>query len=81
MSEALVGIADRDWSRRGGRSVGAAELAVHMADVRRRERVSLVRLERFVRESVLPSAHPQTTARRGAGRWRRWVRPAVCARP
>lgn len=28
VSEALVGIADRGWSRRGGRSAGAAELAI-----------------------------------------------------
>lgn len=65
VSEALVGIADREWSRRGGRSAGAAELAVHIADVRQRERAGLVRLERFVRESVLPRTHPHTTA------WRR----------
>lgn len=64
VSEALVGIADRDWSRRGGRSAGAAELTVHIADVRRRERVDLVRPERFVREAVLPRTHPHTTARR-----------------
>ncbi|WP_079170839.1 hypothetical protein [Streptomyces sp. CC53] len=64
VSEALVGIADREWSRRGGRSAGAAELAVHIADVRQRERADLVRLERFVRESVLPGTHPHTTARR-----------------
>ncbi|MFD8491622.1 hypothetical protein [Streptomyces sp. NPDC059712] len=79
VSEALVGIADREWSRRGGRSAGAAELAVHIADVRQRERADLVRLERFVRENVLPRTHPHTTARRRC--WRRWVRPAVCARP
>ncbi|MFH8612475.1 hypothetical protein ACH4D5_33830 [Streptomyces sp. NPDC018029] len=60
VSEALVGIADREWSRRGGRSAGAAEIA----DVRQRERADLVRLERFVRESVLPGTHPHTTARR-----------------
>ncbi|MDT0460703.1 hypothetical protein RM550_34110 [Streptomyces sp. DSM 41527] len=64
VSEALVGIADRDWSRRGGRSAGAAELAVHIADVRQRERTDLVRLERFVRDHVLPRTHPHTTARR-----------------
>lgn len=64
VSEALVGIADREWSRRGGRSAGAAELAVHIADVRQRERADLVRLERFVREAVLPGTHPHTTARR-----------------
>ncbi|MFD4756422.1 hypothetical protein [Streptomyces sp. NPDC058426] len=64
VSEALVGIADRDWSRRRGRSAGAAELAVHMADVRQRERVGLVRLERYVREAVLPATHPHTTRRR-----------------
>ncbi|MFD7061560.1 hypothetical protein [Streptomyces sp. NPDC059906] len=64
VSEALVGIADREWSRRGGRSVGAAELAVYIADVRQRERADLVRLEKFVREAVLPGTHPHTTARR-----------------
>lgn len=64
VSEALVGIADRDWVRRGGRSAGAAELAVHIADVRQRERAYLVRLEAFVRETVLPRTHPNTTARR-----------------
>ncbi|MGW5679070.1 hypothetical protein ACWEV4_29000 [Streptomyces sp. NPDC003860] len=64
VSEALVGIADRDWSRRGGRSAGAAELAVHIADVRQRERADLVRLERYVRKAVLPATHPHTTARR-----------------
>ncbi|WAP61128.1 hypothetical protein [Streptomyces sp. S465] len=63
MSEALVGIANRDWVRHGGRSAGAAELAVHVADVRRRERAALVRLEAFVRETVLPRTHPDTTAR------------------
>ncbi|MFJ5635339.1 hypothetical protein ACIQF5_22220 [Streptomyces goshikiensis] len=64
VSEALVGIADRDWSRRGGRAVGSAELAVHLADVRQRERADLVRLEQFVRAGVLPGTHPNTTARR-----------------
>ncbi|MFD0647313.1 hypothetical protein ACFQ2Y_50855, partial [Streptomyces malaysiensis subsp. malaysiensis] len=64
VSEALVGIADRDWSRRGGRSAGTAELPAHLADVRQRERADLVRLERFVRESVLPRTHPHATARR-----------------
>ncbi|MER7878353.1 hypothetical protein ABTY63_33235 [Streptomyces solisilvae] len=63
VSEALVGIADWDWTRRGGRSAGAAELAVHIADVRQRERADLVRLEAFVRETVLPRTHPNTTAR------------------
>lgn len=59
------------WGHRGPglatarrRSGGAAELAVHFADVRQRERADLVRLEGFVRESVLPRAHPHTTARR-----------------
>ncbi|MFJ8186638.1 hypothetical protein [Streptomyces sp. NPDC096105] len=65
VSEALVSIADRDWVRRGGRSAGAAELAVHIADVRRREQAALVRPEAFVRETVLPRTHPNTTA------WRR----------
>ncbi|GAB3950758.1 hypothetical protein [Streptomyces sparsus] len=32
VSEALVGIADRGWERRGARSAGAAELAVHLAE-------------------------------------------------
>ncbi|MEW2546840.1 hypothetical protein AB0910_13855 [Streptomyces sp. NPDC047002] len=64
VSEALVGIADREWSRRGGRLAGSSEMAVHTADVRQRERTDLVRLERFVRESVLPGPHPHTTARR-----------------
>ncbi|MFE9009411.1 hypothetical protein ACFYOY_46345 [Streptomyces sp. NPDC007875] len=64
VSEPLVGIADRDWSRRGGRSAGAAELAVHIADVRQRERTNLVRLEAYVRETVLPRTHPYTTERR-----------------
>lgn len=64
VSEALVGIADRDWSRRGGRSAGSAELAVHIADVRQRERADLVRLEKFVRENVMPRVHPYTTTRR-----------------
>ncbi|WP_459740871.1 hypothetical protein [Streptomyces sp. E-15] len=64
VSEALVGIADREWSRRGGRSAGAAELAVHIADVRQRERTALVRLEAYVREIVLPRTHPYTTKRR-----------------
>lgn len=66
VSEALVGIADRDWTRRGGRSAGAAELAIHLADVRQRERADLVRLERFVRETVLPRTYPHTTQRRRA---------------
>nr|MDT0521339.1 hypothetical protein [Streptomyces sp. DSM 41633] len=64
--EALVGIAGRDWTRRSGRSVGAAELAVHLADVRQGERAGLVRLERFVRGTVLPRTQPNTTARRRA---------------
>lgn len=68
VSEALVGIADREWSRRGGRSAGVAELAVHIADVRQRERADLVRLERFVREAVLPpGTHPHHGAASGAG--------------
>ncbi|MFZ3492344.1 hypothetical protein ACODT5_03725 [Streptomyces sp. 5.8] len=64
VSEALVRIADRDWVRRVGRSAGAAELAVHIADVRQRERADLVRLERYVRDAVLPATYPHTTARR-----------------
>lgn len=64
VSEALVRITDRECSRRGGRSAGAAELAVHIADVRQRERADLVRLERYVREAVLPATYPHTTARR-----------------
>ncbi|MEV7683683.1 hypothetical protein AB0O64_34885 [Streptomyces sp. NPDC088341] len=66
VSEALVRIADREWSRRGGRSAGASELAVHIADVRQRERAGLVRLETFVRESILPHTYPHTTQRRRA---------------
>jgi hypothetical protein len=50
---------------RGVRSSGAAELAVHIADVRWRERANLVRREAFVRETVLPRTH--RNARRGAG--------------
>ncbi|OEJ93114.1 hypothetical protein [Streptomyces thermolilacinus] len=64
VNEALVDIADRDWSRRGGRSAGAAELAVHITDVRQRERADLERLETYVRKTVLPGTHPHTTARR-----------------
>ncbi|MFD3537594.1 hypothetical protein [Streptomyces sp. NPDC058664] len=64
VSEALVGIVDRDWARRGGRSAGASKLAVHIAYVRERERAALVRLEAFVRESVLPRTHPDTMERR-----------------
>ncbi|MDX3371449.1 hypothetical protein PV387_36550 [Streptomyces sp. ME02-6987-2C] len=64
MSEALVGVAGREWFRRGGRSVGAVELAVPIADVRRRERTDLVRLEGFVRENVLLGTLPHATARR-----------------
>lgn len=64
VSEALVGIADRDWSRRDGRSAGSAELAVHLADVRRGERAGLERLEAFVRETVLPRTYPNTMERR-----------------
>ncbi|MCL7494819.1 hypothetical protein M8I34_25960 [Streptomyces sp. MCA2] len=60
----LVGIADRNWSRRGGRSAGAAELAVHIADVRQCERAGLVRFEAFVRGTGLLRAHPNTTKRR-----------------
>ncbi|MEU6662129.1 hypothetical protein [Streptomyces sp. NPDC046821] len=64
VSQALVSIADRDWARLGGRSAGSAQLAVHLADVRQCERAYLVRLERYVRENVLPHTHPHTTARR-----------------
>ncbi|GLW19863.1 hypothetical protein Stsp01_66060 [Streptomyces sp. NBRC 13847] len=64
VSEVVVGIADRDWSRRGGRSAGAVELAVHLADVRQRERADLVLLEGLVRGIVLPRTHPNTTGRR-----------------
>ncbi|MFI7095521.1 hypothetical protein [Streptomyces lydicus] len=70
VSAALVGIADRDWSRRGGRSAGAAELPVHLADVRQRERTDLARLEKFVRGAVLLRTHPNTTERRRVGGWR-----------
>ncbi|WP_406112558.1 hypothetical protein [Streptomyces sp. NBC_01014] len=54
VSKALVGIANRNWSRRGGRSAGAAELAVHIADVRQRDLADLVWLEKFVREAGGP---------------------------
>ncbi|MFI2764771.1 hypothetical protein ACH5A3_39025 [Streptomyces echinatus] len=87
MSETLVGIADREWSRRGGRSARPAELAVHIADVRQRERADLVRLERFVRENVLPGTHPYTTARRrvlealGEAGGLCTARPAPCTVP
>lgn len=64
VSEALVGIADRDWSRRGGRSAGSAELTVHIADVRQGERAGLERLEAFVRQTVLPRTYPNTMERR-----------------
>ncbi|MEU3962814.1 hypothetical protein AB0F42_23910 [Streptomyces buecherae] len=65
-TQALAAMADRDWSRRGGRPAGAAGLTVHLAYIRQRERADLMRLERFVRESVLPRTHPYTTARRRA---------------
>lgn len=64
MSEALVGIADRGWERRGGRSSGAAELAVHMADVRECERAGLERLGAFVRKAVLPRTYLYSMERR-----------------
>ncbi|MEV5599438.1 hypothetical protein [Streptomyces sp. NPDC052496] len=64
VSEALVSIADRHWARRGDRLAGSAELAVHLAYARQRERAALVRLEAFVRETVLPRTHPYTTERR-----------------
>ncbi|MFJ6239455.1 hypothetical protein ACIQH0_35845 [Streptomyces griseus] len=63
-SEAPVGIADRGWSRHSGRSAGAAELTVHIADIRQRERAGLERLQAFVRQTVLPHTHPNTMARR-----------------
>ncbi|MGW2479428.1 hypothetical protein ACWCWQ_06245 [Streptomyces sp. NPDC001571] len=66
VSEALVCIAHREWSRRDGRSAGAAELAVHIADVRQRKRAGLVRLERFVRENVPSRTYPHITQRRRA---------------
>ncbi|GAA2725392.1 hypothetical protein GCM10010315_57310 [Streptomyces luteosporeus] len=79
VSKALVGIVDRDWVRREGRSAGAAELVVHIADVRQRERADLVRLEAFVREAVLPHApahHRAAPGAGGAGRCRRPVHGA-----
>lgn len=66
VSEALVGIADRDWDRRGGRSAMAAELAVRLADVRQHERTGL---EAFVRETVLPRTYSHTWS--AAASWRR----------
>ncbi|MFD9151097.1 hypothetical protein [Streptomyces diastaticus] len=65
VSEALVASRIGTGHGRGGQSAGAAELAVHIAYVRQRERVGLVWLERFVRETVLPRTHPNTT------QWRR----------
>ncbi|MFD8354856.1 hypothetical protein ACFV1X_38800 [Streptomyces coelicoflavus] len=46
-------------------AAGAAELAVHIAYVRRREQAALVRPKAFVWETVLPRTHLSTTA------WRR----------
>ncbi|MCF3177959.1 hypothetical protein IPZ61_32185 [Streptomyces sioyaensis] len=66
VSAALVGIADRDWSRRGGRSAGAAELPMHLADVRQRERTDLARLEEFVRGRA--AAHAPEHHRAAPGR-------------
>ncbi|MFD0371184.1 hypothetical protein [Streptomyces sp. NPDC127114] len=63
--EALVASRIGTGHARGGRSAGAAELAVHIAYMRQREQVDLVWLERFVRETVLPRTHPNTT------QWRR----------
>jgi hypothetical protein len=79
VSEAVVGIADRDWAQRGGRSTGAAELAVLLADVRQRERADLVRPEAFVRKAVLPHTrehHGAAPGAGGAGRGRRSVHRA-----
>ncbi|MEU3603662.1 hypothetical protein ABZ714_33895 [Streptomyces sp. NPDC006798] len=45
---------------------GPATGSVHIADIRRRERADLMRLERFVREHVLPRTYPHTTQRRRA---------------
>ncbi|WP_229883991.1 hypothetical protein [Streptomyces omiyaensis] len=64
VGEALVGIADREGSRRGSRSAGAADLAVHIACARQCERADLERLEACVREGVLPGTPPHTMARR-----------------
>ncbi|GHG91452.1 hypothetical protein [Streptomyces glebosus] len=64
VSAALVGIADRDWSTAGRPAGAVAELAVHIADMRQHKRVNLVRLETFVRETVLPRTHPNATQRR-----------------
>lgn len=74
VSEALVGIADRDWSRRGGRSARVAELAVHLVEVRRVSARDLVRLETFVAGDRAIAHVPE----RHRGCWRRWARPAVC---
>ncbi|MER6617805.1 hypothetical protein [Streptomyces xantholiticus] len=76
----LDGMAPRGVRRRPGRGPGghhgpglvaawrpvvrAAELAVHIVDVRQRERVGLERLEAFVRETVLPRTYPHTMERR-----------------
>ncbi|MET8422222.1 hypothetical protein ABZV41_43395 [Streptomyces sp. NPDC005098] len=64
VSEVLVQIADRSWEQRSGRSAGAAELAMHVADVRQRERHEVERLRAFVREMVLARTHPNTAERR-----------------
>lgn len=70
IGNALVELADRDWSRRAGRAAAttaaAAELTVHLAEVRQRERANLERLEAFVRGSVLPNADPDGPRRRQA---------------
>ncbi|MGW2415966.1 hypothetical protein ACWCV5_27900 [Streptomyces tubercidicus] len=63
--KALLHAADREWAQRGGRAAGTAQLAVHLADARQRERADLVRLEAFVRGTVLPRTSPHTTE------WRR----------
>lgn len=89
VSAALVGIADRDWSRRGGRSAGSAELPVHLADVRQRERTDLARLEEFVRGPCCcaRSRTPPSGAGSAAGVSRAGrsgvtpVRLVICTRP
>ncbi|MEU9558336.1 hypothetical protein [Streptomyces fumanus] len=62
MAPASRGVLFVDGWDEGVRTV--SEALVGIADVRQRERADLVRLERFVREAVLPGTRPHTTARR-----------------
>ncbi|MEU3349813.1 hypothetical protein ABZ723_33440 [Streptomyces sp. NPDC006700] len=75
VSEALVGIADRDWVRRGGRP---AELAVHISDVRRRERAAPAGGVRPGDRAAVyaPEHYGAAAGAGGAGRGRRSVHGA-----